>query len=412
MSNASQVKQKLIEYFQAGEKEETVPFQIGMELEHFIVREGTKKAVSFYGDRGIQWILEQLSKWYPVRIYEENALVGLSGEECILTLEPSAQLEISIEPKNNLSEIEEVYKTFRGRLEQITKPCFYEVVTTGYHPGEKVDDLSLIPKKRYEFMDDYFGEIGHYGREMMRGTASTQVSIDYYNEKDFQRKYKIASVLAPVFMYVFSNCPVYEGEKSTCNLLRKRIWDGVDSKRVRNIVEEEFSVLSYERYAEFVMNVPLIVKKEENGTSYTKQLSGACYLGNEQWELEHMLSMVFPMVRLKQFIEIRYADALELSHAMCYIAWIKGLFQDVSGLEQVINGWKVKEAKDLDCAIENLLVYGDEAQIYGKNFTDIVCELYVMALDKLNMEEKKYLKKEYLSDKMKKLLGDCGISLG
>ena len=59
------------------------------------------------------------------------------------------------------------------------------MVTAGYQPASKVETLSLIPKERYRFMDRYFEKIGPYGRQMMRGTAATQVSIDYFSEEDF-----------------------------------------------------------------------------------------------------------------------------------------------------------------------------------------------------------------------------------
>ena len=210
-------------------------------------------------------------------------------------------------------------------------------------------------------------------------------------------------------MYAFSNSPMYEGKKNSYGMLRKRIWDQVDPMRVRNIVETEFDNLTYEKYAEFVMHAPLIVRKELEGVSYTEQLSGNCYSGQEQWELDHMLSMVFPMIRLKQFIEIRYVDALEISHAMCYAAWIKGLFQDIHSLEQCINGLEAKNCKDIENAIQSLLKDGYGACIYGTSYEALFWELYEIAWEHLKEEERKYLTEEYLPEGMKQMLLNKGM---
>ncbi len=43
-------------------------------------------------------------------------------------------------------------------------------------------------------------------------------------------------------------------------------------------------------------------------------------------EIEHMLSMVFPDVRLKNYIEIRMADSLPKEEAFAYTALIREYF--------------------------------------------------------------------------------------
>ena len=71
-------------------------------------------------------------------------------------------------------------------------------------------DAPLIPKKRYEFMDRYFKSSGRYGINMMRGTASTQVSIDFVNEWDFVRKYRFAYLIMPAIKLICDNLYLVE----------------------------------------------------------------------------------------------------------------------------------------------------------------------------------------------------------
>ena len=58
------------------------------------------------------------------------------------------------------------------------------ILPLGYMPVGKAEDMELIPKDRYRFMDRYFRKFGPYGTCMMRGSASTQVSVDFRDEDD------------------------------------------------------------------------------------------------------------------------------------------------------------------------------------------------------------------------------------
>ena len=101
-------------------------------------------------------------------------------------MEPASQLEISIGPFIKIEDILEEYNYFLLKLKPILKELNYKIIYAGYQPKSKVDDLNLIPKKRYEYMLDYFGNVGNHGKNMMKGSASTQVSVDYFSEEDFK----------------------------------------------------------------------------------------------------------------------------------------------------------------------------------------------------------------------------------
>ena len=96
-------------------------------------------------------------------------------------------------------------------LEGVLEPAGGRVLTLGYHPSARAADMELIPKRRYRFMDLYFRGKGAFGTCMMRGSASTQVSIDYSSVPDCLRKLRLAFGLAPLFSLVCDNSPVFEG---------------------------------------------------------------------------------------------------------------------------------------------------------------------------------------------------------
>ena len=50
--------------------------------------------------------------------------------------------------------------------------------------------------------------------------------------------------------------------------------------------------------------------------------------------------MVFPMIRVKQFLEIRYVDSMKMEKALVYVLLIKGLFTDT---KETLNWLRNKE---------------------------------------------------------------------
>ena len=66
---------------------------------------------------------------------------------------------------------------------------------------------------------------------MMRCSASTQVSIDYVDERDSIEKLRLGTVIGPILAYFFRNTPYFEGETNPWPLLRQRMWDYLDFQR-------------------------------------------------------------------------------------------------------------------------------------------------------------------------------------
>ena len=254
MSFEEENRSAICAYFAQGVKGNQPCEKLGVEVEHFVVDAATLKAIPYEGEKvairrayegatksisagvsedaaesasegatkgtsagvsehasegasgatfeaafGVRDILLYLSEFYPREMRGlEGDLIGLANEEASLTLEPAAQLEISIAPYCAIADIVRVYTEFRSHVDSFLRQHKAKLVTLGYHPIEKAHDLSLIPKQRYHFMNDYFHALGTHGERMMRASASTQVSIDYRDEADAIRKMRVAQALVPL----------------------------------------------------------------------------------------------------------------------------------------------------------------------------------------------------------------------
>ncbi len=321
-------RDKMLQYFKNGCKPNSSPLQFGLELEHFIVKKESNESISYYGEHGIEALLKKMVPLYSDTIESEGHIIGLIRQDITISLEPAAQLEISISPQSNINRINQLYDNFYSEIEPILDLWGYRIITYGYRPKENADTLDLIPKKRYEFMDRYFQKIGPYGRQMMRGSASTQVSIDYYSETDFTTKYRLATILMPVLGKVCLNTPYYEGGNTQGEIPRFYIWNYTDERRVDIQPFYKNGKLTFNEYIDFVMQAPVIVDLTNDIETYSERTIGEICNERElsEKEMEHVLSMVFPMIRLKNYLEIRYADSMPIESAVCYLILIKGLF--------------------------------------------------------------------------------------
>ena len=347
MDNIRQNRENIIQYLKDGCKDADIPMYFGVELEHFVVNKDTEEAVSYYGENGIEAILMQLMPLYKESAYSEGHLIALGRNGIALSLEPAAQLEVSISPQTDIEDIRVIYEQFVKEITPVLQKYSYELVTLGYQPKSRVEDLELLPKPRYRFMDAYFAKIGPFGRQMMRGTAATQVSIDYYSEEDFCNKYRIAYALKDVLMYFCSNSPVYEGKGYNGYTLRDDIWTKTDKRRVDVAAFMVDGRMSFKDYADFVMQTPVIVNREGAEEYYDERTVGEIAKERvfSREELSHMLSMVFPMIRAKNFLEIRFADSMPMEKVLKYVLILKGLFEDTANTQEWVF---TKEFEELD----------------------------------------------------------------
>lgn len=138
---------------------------------------------------------------------------------------------------------------------------------------------------------------------MMRGSASTQISIDFTSIDDCLRKMRLAYALVPLLSLICDNSPMFEGKPRTHKLMRTDVWRHTDCDRcglVPGALNKDFTL---ERYAQFVLDTPAIVMPQDGGWAYSRKTFGEIYANQimTNQEIEHAVSMQFPDVRLKTY---------------------------------------------------------------------------------------------------------------
>ena len=364
--------------------------RFGLEIEQFIIEEKTGRSV-VYNEAGLERLMNELSPFYQDKTYSEGHLIGLSREDAAITLEPAGQFEISFAPTDRFSDIFLTWKRIEAELSPILTREGYCLCACGYQPHSRISDLPLLPKTRYRLMERYFSDLKGMGPNMMKGTASIHISVDYHSEEEMGRLYKCFYKLLPILAHLTENISAFEGRSPEEKLLRMRIWEKTDPKRVDvSPYLEADGTMTFEGYRRFLENAPVIVRQTEEGQVYSTEPIGRL-LEEETFSeegLDHLRSMVFPFIRLKDFLEIRVADSLPMREAMIYFLLIKGLYLSLTELETYTNDLYQGQAFDLFDEFEGVRRGGAETDLKGKSLKERAGDLFRLAGSALSGYEK------------------------
>jgi len=329
-------REELLEYLQAA----CVPEArrcVGLEWEKEAVdHQGMR--LPFHGDRGIEGLLSALAGEYGWSEQHEGEHVialkrGDEGEN--ITLEPGGQIEYASPPRRRLVDIEIDLRRHLAELQDVTSDWNVHFLQTGFTPIQSCADIKLVPKARYQLMDEYLGATGDLSRHMMRGTTSVQVSFDFNSPEDCANKLEAALGLTPVVTALLANSPLSEGVANGFMSYRTRCWQHTDPARTGLLHELISRSPSIESYLDWALAVPMMFYRcdgamhSAGGRSFDEWMKAGIdgqYPDLADFELH--LTSLFPEVRLKKYIELRGADNGSLDRILAIAALWKGLLYD------------------------------------------------------------------------------------
>lgn len=386
-------KEALINYYRNSEKKSD-DFKIGVELEHFIVDKESLRAITYYEEGGVEDLLKYLLTKGWQGFYEDGYLLALEKDGSTVTLEPGSQFELSIKPLLSLKQIEQEYLNFLHEVVPYLEDHGHALMTLGYQPESSIKDIPFIPKKRYKFMADHFKDKGKYAYNMMRGTASIHLSFDYSSEEDLKKKFRLANSLTTVMAALFDNAPFFEGKLNPNRCQRVNIWSNCDDARcgvVPGALDQDFG---YSEYADYLLNTPVIFLLEEDGFNYTKEKALKEVFNYQEFslaEFEHVLTMVFPDIRLKKYMEVRMTDAVPYPLNLSVIALWKSLLYNEANLVKINQMFNNVTNADIIVSKKECLTSGLDATLKGRKLRDLGREVVSLAEQGLAREEKSYL---------------------
>ena len=304
-------KEQIIEYFKTGIKE-TKNFKIGIEHEKFLFNNEDNKRVNYSKIKEMFTALLEFG-WHPV--LEKGNIIGLNKGGKNITLEPGNQIELSGDKLNNIHEACAESHDYLFELRQVTKKTGIKIVSAGFDPISKLSEVPNNPKKRYELMTKDMPEGGELSLDMMYRTCGTQLNIDYNSEQDFIKKFKIVNSIVPITIALFANSSIKEKQNSNYLSYRSKVWQNTSRGGLPKVF---FENLNFEKYAEFVMNFPILFIQEKENYISGKKYIFKDFMNGKIKEIENRLpnendlsthlSTIFTENRLKKYIELRSMD--------------------------------------------------------------------------------------------------------
>ena len=384
-------KSKIIDYFNSGIKNKK-DFKIGVEHEKFLFDKKNNKRIDYSKIKKMFTALLEFG-WNP--IIEKQNIIGLTKNGKNITLEPGNQIELSGDKLNNIHEACAESHDYLFELKQISKKLDISIVSSGFDPISKLDEIPNNPKQRYKLMTKDMPLKGKLSLDMMYRTCGTQLNVDYSSEKDFIKKFKVVNSIVPISIALFANSSIIEKKKSNYLSYRSKVWQNTARGGLPKLFLED---LDFEKYADFVINFPILfIYDKENyisGRKYTfknfmnEEISEVNNRLPSKNDLSNHLSTIFTENRLKKYIELRSMDTCGWDCLCAGPAFNVGmLYGNLDEVHELISTWD--KDKIINAYLESPQK-GFNTQLMGK-------DLLYWASTLLNLSRKGLEKRDILN---------------
>ena len=359
-------KKNIIDYFQSGSKSHN-ECGIGIEHEKLLFYEKNNQRINY------ESILEMFKElyefgWKPV--YEGQNIISLNKGKKNITLEPGNQIELSGENLKNIHEVCSESQNYLFELKQVTKRLNIQIVSSGFDPFSKLNEIPSNPKKRYSLMAKEMPKEGRLSLDMMYRSCGTQVNLDYVSENDFSKKFFVLNRIVPIIIALFANSSIIEKKESKFLSYRSYVWQNTARGGLPKIFLEN---MDFEKYADFIINYPvLFIQKNENyfnpnGKTFKDFIEGKIEFKKtpSEKDLTNHLSTIFTETRLKKYIEFRSMDACGWDCLCAGPALLTGIIY--SNLDEAFNVVRNWDSKDILSAYKDAPKKGFKTSLNKKD---------------------------------------------
>ena len=282
----------------------------------------------------------------------ERLLMGIKlDQDDNLSFEPGGQLEFSSRPYHCLSEAISRTHYIQSLLDrELLEFGGVTLTQIGLNPWHSIDEIGLqMRKPRYRAMNDFFSGISEYGPRMMRQTCTVQVNLDFGRDESTMAKRFLASMLiSPISGAIFNYSAFESGKFTGMTGLRQRVWRHLDPTRT-DIPKLDYLLRRLDKkscvdtWFDFLMAARVVFVANQDYRVMHQPVTWAEWMENgingakpDSSDFETHLSLLFPEVRARGFLELRSVDCQSRVWQFAPAAWWTGLLYDPRALDQVI----------------------------------------------------------------------------
>ena len=313
---------------------------VGTEHEKLGFDGTTLAALPYEGPSGIGRLLEEMASrfgWEPQ--FDDGRVMALLKDGAAVTLEPGGQFELSGRITQTVFETRDELATHLSEVATVAADLNQIWTHLALNPWDGPPEVPWMPKSRYVPMRRYMGDQGKFAHWMMKTTATVQANFDYRDERDALRKLAFCSRANPIVTSLFATTPYRGGAHHGFVSERMHIWEDTDGDRCGSPAVYLDESAGFADVIEWALDIPIIFLVRDGryldfaGTPFRHVLEGRldgveATMGD--WELH--ISAIFPDVRMKQYIEVRTADAGLPDQMLALPALWKGLLYNEEAL--------------------------------------------------------------------------------
>lgn len=281
------------------------------------------------------------------------ALPPLPGGS-LVTVEPGGAVELSGPPAAGPAAAIAAMASDRAALRASFRQAGFGLVLLGADPLRPARRVN--PGGRYRAMERFFqtSGTGDAGAAMMTSTASIQVNVEAGPRAQWADRVRLAHALGPTMIAVAANSPMLGGAFTGWQSTRQRVWGQLDSARCGPVLGASGDDPASD-WARYALKAPVMLVHSPDPEPVTEWVpfadwaDGRVLLGGRRptvADLEYHLTTLFPPVRPRGFLEIRYLDSV--SDALWpAVAWMLTTLLDdpaaadiaAEATEQVATAW-------------------------------------------------------------------------
>jgi glutamate--cysteine ligase len=246
-----------------------------------------------------------------------ESLPAMPGGSAV-TVEPGGAVELSGPPADGVVPAIEAMLTDQAVLRTAFVDAGLGLVLLGADPLRPAKRVN--PGARYRAMERFFAAAGSgvAGAAMMTSTAAVQVNLDAGPQAGWAARVRLAHALGPTMIAIAANSPLLGGEFSGWRSTRQRVWSQIDSARCGPILTASGDDPGTD-WARYALKAPVMLVHCPDAVPVTHYLpfadwaDGRKLLGGRRptaHDLEYHLTTLFPPVRPRQWLEIRYLDSV------------------------------------------------------------------------------------------------------
>ena len=235
-----------------------------------------------------------------------------------ITVEPGGAVELSTPPVRGVVAAIDALMADRAALRTVFARAGLGLVLLGADPLRPPHRVN--PGPRYQAMEQYFraADTAAAGAAMMTSTASVQVNVDAGPADGWADRVRLAHALGPTMIAIAANSPLLAGSFSGWRSSRQRVWSQLDTARCGPILGADGDDPASD-WARYALRAPVMLVHSPDARPVSDHVAFADWVGGQvelagrrptAADLDYHLTTLFPPVRPRRWLEIRYLDSV------------------------------------------------------------------------------------------------------